>query len=56
MSNDDPVFLSAFIEYLDTNFLSRKEKKIIYQARSCLYAKNQLLAHHFGKKNFFCLH
>jgi hypothetical protein len=20
------------------------------QARSCLYAKNQLLAHHFGKK------
>lgn len=29
MSNDDPVFLSAFIEYLDNNFLSRKEKKII---------------------------
>jgi hypothetical protein len=27
MSNDDPVFLSAFIEYLDNNFLSRKEKK-----------------------------
>ena len=21
-----------------------------YQARSCPYAKNQLLAHHFGKK------
>jgi hypothetical protein len=21
------------------------------QARSCPYAKNQLLAHHFGKKN-----
>jgi hypothetical protein len=29
MSNDDPVFLSAFIEHLDNNFLSRKEKKII---------------------------
>ena len=30
ISNDDPVFfLSAFIEYLDNNFLSRKEKKII---------------------------
>jgi hypothetical protein len=29
MSNDEPVFLSAFIEYLDNNFLSRKEKKII---------------------------
>jgi hypothetical protein len=29
MSNDDPVFLSAFIEYLDKNFLSRKEKMII---------------------------
>jgi hypothetical protein len=29
MSNDDPIFLSAFIEYLDNNFLSRKEKKII---------------------------
>ena len=29
MSNDDPVFLSAFIEYLDNNLLSRKEKKII---------------------------
>ena len=25
ISNDDPVFLSAFIEYLDNNFLSRKE-------------------------------
>jgi hypothetical protein len=22
-----------------------------HQARSCLYAKNQLLAHHFGKQN-----
>ena len=29
MSNDDAVFLSAFIEYLDNNFLSRKEKNII---------------------------
>jgi hypothetical protein len=29
MSNDDPVLLSAFIEYLDNNFLSRKDKKII---------------------------
>jgi hypothetical protein len=30
MSNDDPVFFSsAFIEYLDNNFLSRKEKEII---------------------------
>jgi hypothetical protein len=29
MSNDDPAFLSAFIKYLDNNFLSRKEKKII---------------------------
>jgi hypothetical protein len=29
MSNDDPVFLSAFIEYLNNNFLSRKGKKII---------------------------
>jgi hypothetical protein len=27
----------------------------IYQARSCLYAKNQLLAHHFGKKKIFLL-
>ena len=26
------------------------------QARSCLYAKNQLLAHHFGKKIIVCLH
>jgi hypothetical protein len=26
---------------------------IQYQARSYLYAKNQLLAHHFGKKNCF---
>ena len=26
------------------------------QARCCLYAKNQLLAHHFGKKKLFCLH
>jgi hypothetical protein len=25
MSNDDPVFLSTFIEYLDNNLLSRKE-------------------------------
>ena len=29
MSNDDPVFLSEFIEYLDNNCLSRKEKNII---------------------------
>jgi len=28
---------------------------IQYQARSCPYAKNQLLAHHFGKKKFFLL-
>ena len=26
------------------------------QARSYLYAKNQLLAHHFGKKKIVCLH
>jgi esterase/lipase len=25
------------------------------QARSCPYAKNQLLAHHFGKKKIFLL-
>ena len=25
------------------------------QARSCLYAKNQLLAHHFGKKKIVLL-
>jgi type IV secretory pathway VirD2 relaxase len=29
MSNDDPVFLSTFIEYLDNSFLSRKVKIII---------------------------
>jgi hypothetical protein len=33
----------------------KKIKRSFGQARSCLYAKNQLLAHHFGKK-FFCLH
>jgi hypothetical protein len=31
---------------------AQQRSKIIYrsQARSCLYAKNQLLAHHFGQK------
>jgi hypothetical protein len=40
MLNDDPVFLSAFIEYLDNNYLSRKvmwvEAKICSIERSIM--------------------
>jgi hypothetical protein len=32
------------------------DEKLDTQARSCLYAKKQLLAHHFGKKIIVCFH
>jgi hypothetical protein len=28
MSNDDPVFLSAFIEYLENNFYQEKKRRL----------------------------
>jgi hypothetical protein len=44
------VHVDVLLEWADY-FSLRIYDNVSYKARSCPYAKNQLLAHHFGKKN-----
>ena len=54
MENDTNLVQTQFGKFQKGCVLSYPQKMSSDQARSCPYAKNQLLAHHFGQKNVFC--